>query len=103
MDGDEVSTAQSCTCKASCMYRMFDSDDVKDHILTVHELEKGEPEIYIMIVCIGLGMERPEKAREEGLRFRFVHSGPLDVGFPVEDLSDVYAKEWTNGEEKRNY
>ena len=28
--------------------RMFDSDDVKDHRLTVHELEKGEQELYIV-------------------------------------------------------
>ena len=32
VDGDEVSAAHSCMCKASCI-RMFDTEDVKDQSL----------------------------------------------------------------------
>ena len=45
MDGDEVSDARSRNCKASCI-RMFDREDVKDHRLKVHELEKVETEMF---------------------------------------------------------
>ena len=64
VDGDEVSPAHSCKCKASCI-RMFDRDDGKDHSLKVQELEKGE-KMYIM-GCLQRILGETRKAREKGL------------------------------------
>jgi len=47
VEGDEVSAAHSCKCKASCI-RMFDSDDVKDHSVKVQVLKKRARSMYIM-------------------------------------------------------
>ena len=59
--------------------RMFDSDDVKDHRLTVHELEKGEQEVYIVGCLQRIGDRESRKCKRKRTRFRCVHSGLLEV------------------------
>ena len=69
VDGSEVSTAHSCVCNVPCI-GMLEGDEINDHRLTVQDLDKGEKEMYIIIlwdVCRGLGIQKTEMEIERDL------------------------------------
>jgi hypothetical protein len=65
---------RGCKCQTNCL-EQFQEGIIKDHILSLRELEKGEKEMYIMGALQKVCTDDTRKGKRQRIRYRFVHDG----------------------------